>query len=74
MEAELFGVTISVMMCAETKVSVSVGSTTSVMMCRDRPAHFKGSTSSSITFDPAIGQTQEKNSLKELLISFQMTI
>ena len=41
---------------------------------RDRPALYKGSTSSSITFDPAIGQTQEKNSLKELLISFQMTI
>ena len=43
-------------------------------MSRDRPALYKGSTSSSITFDPDIGQTQEKNPLKELFASFQMPI
>ena len=43
-------------------------------MSRDRPALYKGSTSSSITFDPEIGQTQEKNPLKELFASFHTPI
>ena len=35
---------------------------------------FKGLTSSSISFDPAIGQTQEKDQLQELFQSFHLTM